>query len=351
MTIVTDPPRVTLGVDTHRDTNVAAVLDQRGAELGVATFATTIAGHRALLDWASAFGEVIEAGVEGTGSYGAGLTRHLHAHGIVVIDVDRPNRQRRRRLGKSDPLDAVAAARAVQGGDATALAKRKTGPIESIRVLRVAKKSATAQRITTINQMRALVATAPDKLRAELHGLTVFKLVDRSSRLRPGTDIADPLNATKFALRELARRVNDLEAELAELTRHLDTLVSACAPDIVARKGIGTDTAGALLIAAGDNPDRLRTEAGFAHLCAVSPIEASSGERKRYRLDRGGNREANQALWRIVMVRLSCDADTRAYMQRRLAEGKTKREIIRCLKRYVAREVFNLLPREVLGAT
>ena len=349
MTIVTDArARVTAGVDTHRDTNVVAALNDRGSELGVATFPTTAAGHREVLSWLRELGVPVLVGIEGTGSYGAGLTRHLQSAGIAVVEVDRPNRQRRRRLGKSDPIDAVAAARAALSGEASGLAKRRTGAIEAIRVLRVARRSARAQRINTLNQMRAVVTTAPDALRAELEGASVFQLIQRARGLRPGPDLADPTAATKFTLRELARRVSFLDAELATLDGHLSELVTAAAPDLVARKGIGIDTAGALLVAAGDNPERLGSEAAFARLCAAGPIEASSGLHTRHRLDRGGNREANQALWRIVMVRTTYDDATQAYVARRLADGKTKREAIRCLKRYVAREVFHLLPRELL---
>jgi hypothetical protein len=339
---------VTAGVDTHRDVNVAAVLDDRGAQLGAAEFATTAHGHRQLLDWVERFGPVAAAGVEGTGSYGAGLTRHLQNAGVRVVDVDRPNRQRRRRLGKSDPIDAVAAARAAQSGDATTTAKTRTGPVEAIRALRVARTSARRQRVEVINQMRALVTTAPDGLRADLDRTTIHQLVTRAGRLRPGADLADPTAATKHALRALARRVHAFVAELADLDRHLGALVQSVAPDLVARTGIGTDTAGALLVAAGDNPDRLGTDAQFAHMCAAAPIAASSGLHTRHRLDRGGNRSANQALWRIVMVRMTCDPATQTYIRRRLDEGKTKREAIRCLKRYVAREVYRLLPRKIL---
>jgi transposase len=335
--------QVTVGVDTHRDLNVAAVLDHRGVELATASFPTTANGHVQLLEWATGFGPIEQAGVEGTGSYGAGLTRYLQARGVTVIEVDRPNRQTRRRLGKTDTVDAIGAARAVQGGAATAAAKIRTGSIEAIRVLRVARTSCNRQRIQVINQLRALVTTAPDALRAELDGTTVHQLITRAGRLRPGVELAEPTAATKHALRSLARRVQQLDTELADLDSHLSELVAATAPDLVARRGVGTDTAGALLVACGDNPTRIHSEAALAHLCGAAPIEASSGPRIRHRLNRGGNREANQALWRIAMVRITCDPATRAYIQRRLADGKTKREAIRCLKRYIARELFRTL--------
>ena len=336
--------RVTAGADTHRDQYVVAALDERGAELGVRSFPTTRAGHRALLAWLRRFGAVERVGVEGTGSYGAGLARFLHAEGVTVVEVNRPNRQLRRSHGKSDPVDAVAAARAAQSGQATGQAKTRDGAVEAIRALRVARRSARHGRITAINQMRALLVSGPDDLRETLRGSTVFKLVTTAARLRPA-DPTTAAGATRFALRELARRVQSLEAECKRLDALLESLVSATAPELVASYGVGTDTAGALLVSAGDNPQRLHSEAAFAHLCGVAPIDASSGLTLRKRLNRGGDRSANHALWRIVMVRMVFDARTRAYVARRTAEGRSKRETIRSLKRYVARELYRCLPR------
>jgi len=336
--------RVTAGADTHRDQHVVAALDERGAELGVRPFPTTPAGHQALLAWLQGFGAVERVGVEGTGSYGAGLTRFLHAEGVVVVEVNRPNRQLRRSHGKSDPVDAVAAARAAQSGQAAGEAKTRNGAVEAIRALRVARRSARHGRITAINQMRALLVSGPDDLRETLRGSTVSKLVTTAARLRPA-DPTTAAGATRFALRELARRVQSLEAECKRLDTLLESLVAATAPELVASFGVGTDTAGALLVSAGDNPERLRSEAAFAHLCGVAPIDASSGLTSRKRLNRGGDRSANQALWRIVMVRMVFEPRTRAYVVRRTAEGRSKREIIRSLKRYVARELYRCLPR------
>jgi transposase len=336
--------RVTAGVDTHRDQHMVAVLNERGAELSVRPFPTTLAGHRSLLAWVQGFGAVERVGVEGTGTYGAGLTRFLHAKGVTVVEVDRPNRQLRRSHGKSDPVDAIAAARAAQSGAATGAAKTRDGTVEAIRALRVARRSARHGRITAINQMRALLVGGPEDLRERLRGSTVSKLVATAARFRP----ADPMTAagaTRFALRELARRVQNLEAESKRLDDLLESLVSATAPQLVASYGVGTDTAGALLVSAGDNPERLRSEAAFAHLCGVAPIDASSGLSSRKRLNRGGDRSANHALWRIVMVRMVHDARTRSYVGRRTAEGRSKSEIIRSLKRYVARELYRFLPR------
>ncbi|MCW2573607.1 MAG: Transposase [Frankiales bacterium] len=340
---MTTMPRITAGVDTHLDTHVVAALDPIGGLLGVQSFTADRAGYRAALRWLESFGEIGRVGVEGTGSYGAGLTRFLLEHDVEVVEVDRPNRQARRRQGKSDPNDAVAAARAALSGEAAGRPKTRDGNVEAIRVLRIARCSARKERTQAINQMRSIITTAPEELRAELRGLSLARLLDRAAGFRPGTT-RDVNSATKLALRVLARRVQTLQAELHLLDTELRPLVAATAPQLVARPGLGTDTAGAILVAAGDNPDRLRTEASFARLCGVSPLDASSGKQQRHRLNRSGDRQANAALWRIVLVRLASDPATRAYLERRVKDGHTKKEAIRCLKRYVAREVFQLLP-------
>ncbi len=338
---------VTGGVDTHLDLNVAAALDPVGGLLGVAEFPTTLAGHRELLGWLSGFGPVARAGVEGTGSYGAGLARFLRAAGVEVVEVDRPNRQARRRSGKSDPLDAIEAARAALSGRACGAAKSRDGNVEAIRVLVVAKRSARSAKIQTLNQIRHLSFTAPDQLRQRLAGVSRQQLAARAAALRPPTvESADPvITATKTALRILGRRVLALDAEKARIDALLATLVTQTAPQLLTVFGVGIDTAAELLVTAGDNPGRLRSEAAWAHLCGTSPIPASSGKVTRYRLNRGGDRQANRALWGIVITRLGNDPRTRAYMARRLGEGRSKPEVIRILKRYVAREVYHHLPR------
>jgi transposase len=347
MTMTTMPPVITGGVDTHLDVHVAAALGPTGALLGVESFATTGAGYVALFDWLSSFGELDRVGVEGTGSYGAGLTRHLHRHGVSVVEVDRPNRQKRRRRGKSDTQDAISAARAAQGGDATGEAKTRDGNVESMRVLRVARSSARKARTQCLNQMRSIISTAPEPIRAELRHLNVYRLIERASTYRPGQR-QDVASLTKLSLRMLARRAAALEAEVAEIDAILELLVHQTAPELIARPGIGVDTASTLLVAAGDNPERLRNEATFAHLCGVSPLDASSGKQQHHRLNRGGDRQANSALWRIVITRMVYDPRTTAYIERRMKEGLTKKEAFRCLKRYIAREVFNALPRPQL---
>ena len=336
--------RITGGVDTHLEFHVAAALDERGGLLGIERFETTTRGYKKLLAWLEEFGPVALVGVEGTSSYGAGLTRHLHAEGIAVVEVDRPNRQRRRRKGKSDPQDAVSAARSAQGGDATGLAKTRDGNVEAMRVLRVVRFSARRSRTQAINQIRSLVSTAPEELRAELRGLSIYKVLTLTSAYRH-TGRTDVTTLTKLALRTLARRALALEAEVKEIDSLLKDLVAETAPELCAVDGVGTDVASAILVAAGDNPERLKNEATFAKLCGVSPLDASSGKHERHRLNRTGDRQANSALWHIVLTRMVSDPNTRRYIERRMKDGRTKKEAIRRLKRYVAREVFAALPR------
>jgi transposase len=326
MAIVDTTRPITGGVDTHLDVHVAAAIDSVGGLLGVESFPTTPAGYHALAGWLESFGPIERVGVEGTGTYGAGLARQLAATGIAVVEVDRPNRQERRRNGKSDELDAIEAARGARSGRATGHAKGGTGNVEALRALLVAKRSARSIRIRTTGQLRHLVITAPDDLRARLTGLTAKALISEAAalRARPGSD---PVRyATKTAIVTLARRVQAINAEIAVLDRHIDTLVRATAPNLLDVYGAGADTAAILLVAAGDNAEPVRSEAAWAHLCGVAPIPAGSGKTNgRHRLNPGGNRQANHALWRIVLTRLGQgEPRTVAYMHRRLAAGRTK---------------------------
>jgi transposase len=335
---------VTGGVDTHLDVHVAAALDSIGGLLGVESFDTTRAGFEALLAWLLSFGVVERVGVEGTSSYGAGLARFLMDHNLEVIEVDRPNRQERSRTGKSDPVDAVEAARAALSGRATGLAKTKDGPVEAIRALLVARRSARNHRISALVQMRHLVFTAPQPLRERFFGLSKTQLVKQAAALRPRDNGDVVIYATKVALKTLAQRVQLLEAQIKELRTLVRPLIDAAAPDLLGLYGVGVDNAAILLVAAGDNPQRLRSEAAFARLCGVAPLEASSGKVTRHRLNRGGNRQANHALYQIVISRLASDPETKRYVERRTKEGKSIAEIVRMLKRYVAREVYKQLP-------
>ncbi|HSS90493.1 MAG TPA: IS110 family transposase [Streptosporangiaceae bacterium] len=339
MTIVEDTRVITGGVDTHADTHVAAALDPLGGLLGVREFPATAAGYASLAGWLAGFGPVGLVGVEGTGSYGAGLARHLAAAGIRVAEVDRPDRQDRRRGGKSDPLDAVSAARAALPGRAAGVPKGRDGAVEAIRALMVARRSARAERTQAVNQARALLVTGPEDLRARFAAHTAARLVAGLAALRPRPGDV-PGYATRVALRELGRRARFLQDQIARLDELIVALVAARAPGLLALHGVGPDTAALLLIAAGDHPARLRSEAAWAHLCGAAPIPASSGKVTRHRLNPGGDRQANHALWRIVITRMSSHPATRAYVARRAKQGLSKKEIIRCLKRYVAREVY-----------
>ena len=337
---------VILGVDTHLDFHVAVAVDHLGRRLGESSVPTTTKGYEELLCWAEGFGPVRCAGIEGTSSYGAGLARHLKAKGIEVLELERPKRRQRgsrRNVKKSDPSDAELAARAVLADEASGLPKSGEGCVEMIRALRAARRSAMKARTQAANQLQGLRVTAPEQLRHRLRGLSTKELVLVAARFRPGDDPRDVPSATKLALRSVARRYEALSAEIAELDSHLDRLVAQLAPELVCLPGIGTDHATTLLIVAGDNPQRLRSEASFASLCGVAPIEASSGKIIRHRLNRGGNRDANRALYMICLARMRRDQRTKEYVARRTAEGKSKREIIRCLKRYVAREVYRVL--------
>ena len=346
MTIVEPARAITGGVDTHLEVHVAAALDPLGGLLGVEQFSTSPDGERELLAWLVEFGPVERVGVEGTGSYGASLGRFLAAAGVQVVEVDRPNRQARHRRGKSDPVDAVEAARAAQGGRARGAAKSRDGNVEAIRALMVAKRSARSMRIKAVNQIRHLSFTAPEELRARYKDISSRQgIATQVAALRPRAGGDPVVFATKIAMRTLGRRVLALDEEMSALDKLLAELVTATAPQLLALCGVGIDTAAILLVAAGDNAQRLRNEAAWAHFCGVAPIEASSGKTVRHRLNRAGDRQANHALWRIVITRMSADPRTKVYVARRLAEGRTKPEIIRVLKRYVAREVFKHLPR------
>jgi len=337
----TDALRVIGGVDTHKDVHVAAVLDEHGRLLDTAAFPATAPGYRRLTGWFCGFGEVLAIGVEGTGSWGAGLSRHLRARGLNVIEVNRTNRQTRRRKGKTDTVDAEAAARAVLSGDATVVPKAGDGPVESVRQLRVARAGAMKARTAAANQLHSLTDTAPEELRARLRELTTLQRARLCARLRPN-DLTHPSDAAKIALRSVASRWLALHDEIRALDKHIKTILDKIAAPLLARHGIGYETSGALLCAAGDNPERLETEGGYAALCGSSPVEISSGKTRRHRLNRAGDRHANAALWTIVMVRIrSNHPPTITYLERRTTEGLSKRETIRCLKRYVAREIYN----------
>ncbi len=332
------------GVDAHADTHHAAALDQHGALLSTESFQTTTPGYRQLLDWLSSFGEIDAIAVESTGSYAAALVRYLRAHDVRVVEVNQPHAHNRRRVGKSDPIDAEMAARLFLAGKAKAVPKQSDGIVESIRLLRAARHSAVKSRSAAMVQLRDIIITAPQELRDQLSDRKTLR--DKATvcaRFRPARDLHSPSQAAKFALRSIAQRIETLDREIASLDSELEQLVAAAAPRTTQLLGISTGHAGQLLVTAGQNIERLHGEASYAALCGASPIPASSGKTTRHRLNYGGDRQANRALHLIAVSRLRYCERTRAYAKRRTAEGKTKREIMRCLKRYIAREVYNSL--------
>ncbi len=341
-------PEVVLGVDTHKDAHVAALCTPLGQVTGTSSFPATAAGYRDLLAWARKHGEVRRAGVEGTGSWGAALNRFLAGEGVRIFEVNRPDRAGRRRRGKTDTIDAEAAAIAVISGRATAVAKSSDGAVEQIRVYKVAKNSAVKARRQAINQLKAILVTAGPALRESLAGLSTARLITRCASMQEQPGSTD---AVTFTLAGLARRIKALDAEISALLTRITELVSAVAPALLDEHGVGADSAAVLLVTAGDNPGRLRHEAAFAALCGVSPVEASSGRTTRHRLNRGGDRQANAALHRIAIVRLRDQPESRAYLAKRTGEGKTKREATRCLKRYIARNLFKIIVTALAAET
>ncbi len=339
--------QIIVGVDTHKDVHVAAAIDVHGQLLGHRSVATSEKGCSALHQWALSFAPEVQYGVEGTGSYGAGLARFLQAQGSSVVEIRGPNRKLRRDRGKSDTIDAEAAARAVLAGTSGITPKAGGDWVEQLRILRVARRSAIQARTQTINQMHAVVVGAPADLRDQLHRLSPHRLIAQAARFRVG-EVDSVRSVVRWTLRLLAQRHQALSAEIVAIDSVVAPLIRAHAGALLELLGVGPEVAGALLVVAGDNPQRLRSEASFAALCGVSPLPASSGKTQRHRLNRGGDRQGNTALWRIAFTRMNCDPRTRAYVARRTSEGLSKREILRCLKRYIAREVFQALPRPAL---
>lgn len=339
--------RVVAGVDTHADTHHVALIDELGRQLTDREFPATAAGYRQITDFVTGQGVVLAVGVEGTGSYGAELTRRLTKAGLVVFEVTCTDRGQRRLRGKSDPIDAYAAAHAVLSERARSVPKSRDGAVEAIRVLRVARVSAIKSRTMAINQIKTILVSAEDALRAKYRGMTNLRMLHALANSRPSGDPHSAAHATATSLKILARRCQSLNAEIAVLDKQLDELTRLQAPGLRAVHGVGAETAAQLLITAGDNPERITNEAQFAALLGVAPVPASSGKTRRHRLSRGGDRAANAAIHRIVLVRMRSDQRTRDYVTRRRAEGLSTKETMRCLKRFVAREMFHHLTNPI----
>lgn len=334
---------VVIGVDTHKHIHVAAVMDSIGGVLAALTIPTDTAGFRRLLEWAETFGKIIAFGIEGTGSYGAGLTSFLRRNGHKVVEVSRPDRRLRRLNGKSDTLDAENAARAVLAGFATAIPKSADGVVEMIRQLKIAHDTAVKDRTSAMITLKAIVVHASEDLRREAARKTQKMLARHCAALRP-RGLETPDDANRHALRSIARRWIALNDEIQELEAQIEQLVLKRAPQLLDEFGIGVDTAAEILIVAGDNPERIRSEAAFAKLAGISPVPTGSGMTSgKHRINHGGHRQLNAAIYRTVIVRMRFHEPTITYVARRTAQGKSKRDIIRCLKRYVIREVYHLI--------
>ena len=338
------PGDVIAGVDSHADTHHAAVLNSTGGLLGSSQFPATTTGYQHLLAWLHGHGRIKRVGVEGSGSYGVGLTRYLQASGITVVEVNRPHPHTAARRGKSDAIDAEAAARKVLAGECTAIPKDTTGIVEAIRQLLVVRAGAVKARSAALNQFDKLLVTAPAPVRESLSAPGLVGKAGQASAWRSNpARLADPAQAARYALRSLAHRIHALTSEAADLEGQLAGLVDQAAPRTRALLGLGPIHTAQLLVTAGQNMQRLRGETAFAHLCAAAPIPASSGKTTRHRLNPFGDRAANRALHMITVVRLRYCERTRAYVARRSVEGVSKKDIMRCLKRYVAREVYYAL--------
>ena len=334
------------GVDTHKDLHVAAVVDEHDRVIQTRSFAATRQGYRQMLAWMRSFGDVQRVGVESTGSYGAGLLRFLQASGVEVLEVTAPDRQDRRRRGKNDDLDAQNAAHAAFSGSRTVTPRSRDGMVESLRVLRACRKTAVSARRIALQMLHNTIICAPEGLRDQLRAMTRMQLIRAVAAWRPDlTAYRDVEAAYRIGLKSLARRYLELHDEIADLDMMIGAIVAELAPELIARNSIGCNGAAQLLLTAGDNPERLKSEAGFAALCGVSPVPASSGKTVRHRLNRGGDRAANSALHIIAIGRLRTDEKTKAYVARRIAEGHSKLDAIRALKRYIAREVYGIIMR------
>lgn len=334
--------RIVVGVDTHKDQHVAAAVDPSEGVIATASFGNDGPGHAALAAWAAALGPVAAFGIEGTGSWGKALTTALTDAGATVIEVNSYVASGRRARGKSDALDAESAAWAVLGGRSTTVPKSADGPAEAVRALSIARNGAVKARTEAGNALQALLAEDLDLARAcKAQGARA--IADRLARLRPPRSAA-PAAARRRALRSIARRWLALDAEAADLEALIKNLTETAAPDLVAAFGISHLTAATILAAVGDNPERIRSEAAFAKLAGACPIPAGSGQTDgHHRLYRGGNRQLNKALHTIALCRMGHDERTKRYVAKRIQTGKTKREIIRMLKRAIAREIFHLL--------
>lgn len=343
-----DEPGFYVGVDTHTDTHTIAVLDATGRTLLTATYPATSVGYRTVVKDLSEFGSPSEVrvGVEGTNSYGAGLTRVLAAAGFTVFEVLRPTRQVRRMDGKSDPIDAIEAARTLISGRGISVPKSSVGPAEALRYLNAARDKYVSIMTALSSSVLSLLITAPAAIREKYSNENTAKILRALAACRPG--VLDQTSVdfhVLTALKSMAQTHQETKEAADFLEARMRVLLEEHYPALLDVHGVGTITATALAITAGDNPARIRSEAAFAKLCGACPIPASSGKTNRHRLNRGGDRRGNKALHRIALTRMSKHEPTRQYVQRQTERGKTKKEILRQLKRALCREIYRTLTR------
>ena len=352
-TLAPAPVGLVLGVDTHQQTHHAALVDTSGRRVDDRGFAACAQGYADLLAWArsyeSAHGRILKVGVESTGSYGAGLTRHLITAGVDLYEVNRPEKSTRVKDGKSDPVDAYSAAEQVRTGRANGRAKITTGIVEALRMLKVPRDRAVKDRTSAYCQLRDLITSAPSPIRAELLHRTGKQRVARAIGYRPDLNrIEEVEQSAKYNLRVLAQRIIFLDAQIADADKQITRLVKKAVPSLLAMRQVGPQSAAQLVITAGQNIERMTCEAAFAKLTGVAPLPASSGKTTRHRLNRGGDRQANSALYMIVVGRMKDHPETRAYVTRRTTEGLSTPEIIRCLKRHLARSIYRTLRADLM---
>ena len=341
-------PLVVVGVDTHQRTHTAAVIDTQHRRLGYREFEVSATGYRDLLEWAAGHGTITRVGVESTGSYGAGLTTHLLGSDLDVVEVNRPEKATRIKQGKSDPVDAYCAAEQVLTGRASGRPKARTGVVEAIRAVKVPRDAAVKNRTAAFSQLRDLITTAPTTIHDDLIALTGRQRVAKALLMRPDpARVAEPVHATRHALRAVARRITGLDKEIKDADKILAKLTKTAAPTLLAMRQVGTQSAAQFLITGGQNIDRMTNEATFAKLTGVAPLPASSGKTTRHRLNRGGDRQANSALYMVVIGRMNNHPETQAYVERRRAQGMSNPEIIRCLKRHLARHIYRALKADL----
>lgn len=342
----TNPQEAFVGIDTHKDTHHVAVITRDGSEVADREFPATAAGYRQVGAWLTSW-PVVRVGVEQTGTYGAGLTRHLRVEGYTVVEVNRPDLTVRAGQGKTDRLDAYAAAQAARTDRAVVVPKDTSGVVESIRALYIARRSAVADRAGLLTQIGTLALSAPQELREHL-GTKNRAIVTAAQGLRPDlARLRDPVQATKVALRNIARRIVELDGHIKELDAALAELVDATAPRLRALPQVGVQVAAQLLITAGQNVDRIGSDAQFARLCGIAPVPASSGRTNRMRLHRGGDRQANRAIHLVAIGRLRYHQPAIAYRDKKMREGMSRNDAIRSMKRLITRELFGALKNDL----